>query len=69
MKLSQVMHTIAPTQLIIVREYSEQPPKPVLVRGTRKDIPKDSPLNNCTVIEISCNQAHMCIGIVFPNKV
>lgn len=69
MKLSQLMHTLSPKQVIIVREYTDNPPKPILVRGTRKDIPKDSYLNDCTVKEIYFQQAHMTIGIVLPKRV
>lgn len=68
MKLSQLMHTISPKQLIIVREYDNNPPVKIFVKGTRKDIPKDSALNNYTVKEISYHQSYMSIGIIVPKN-
>ena len=63
MKLSQLLHTLPKTQPLIIRQYSEKQPQQIIVKGIRKDVPKDSELNMCRVREIVSQQAHIIIGI------
>lgn len=64
MKLSQLLHKVSPTQVILITDYAATQPRKILAKGTRNTVPKDSNLNDATVITIEYTQAIMIVSVL-----